>query len=53
MRGDAGRRRGVLGVMLESHLVEGRQEIGHGLVYGQSITDGCLGWEATEALLTE
>jgi 3-deoxy-7-phosphoheptulonate synthase len=45
--------RHVLGVMLESHLVGGRQEIvpGRTLTYGQSITDACLGFEATEALL--
>jgi 3-deoxy-7-phosphoheptulonate synthase len=41
--------RGVFGVMLESHLVEGRQghKSGSSLVYGQSITDACLGWEDT------
>ena len=44
--------RGVLGVMLESHLVEGRQPMGPDLVYGQSITDGCIGWEETEGLLS-
>ncbi len=42
---------GILGVMLESHLVEGRQSIGPNLVHGQSITDGCIGWEQTEELL--
>jgi 3-deoxy-7-phosphoheptulonate synthase len=42
--------------MVESHLVEGRQELtpGKPLQYGQSITDACLGWkdslEALEAL---
>ena len=43
----------VLGVMLESHLVEGRQELvpGRPLVYGQSITDACIGFETTEDLL--
>ena len=37
------------GLMIESHLVEGRQSIGGAgrLVYGQSVTDGCLGWERT------
>ncbi len=37
----------ILGVMIESHLVGGRQELTPGgpLVYGQSITDGCLGWD--------
>jgi len=43
----------VFGVMLESHLVEGRQAPGprSQLTYGQSITDACLGWEATEEIL--
>jgi 3-deoxy-7-phosphoheptulonate synthase len=43
----------ILGVMLESHLLAGRQELVDkaSLVYGQSITDGCLGFEATEAAL--
>ena len=46
-------RREVFGVMLESFLVEGRQELRPGapLVYGQSITDACLSWEATQPLL--
>jgi len=44
----------VFGVMLESHLVEGRQAPGprSQLTYGQSITDACLGWNATEEILT-
>ncbi|EBA18323.1 3-deoxy-7-phosphoheptulonate synthase [Roseobacter sp. SK209-2-6] len=38
----------ITGVMIESHLVAGRQDLGQGeLTYGQSITDGCLGWEDT------
>ncbi|MBN1605827.1 MAG: 3-deoxy-7-phosphoheptulonate synthase [Polyangiaceae bacterium] len=38
----------VFGVMLESFLVEGRQELGsEQLCYGQSITDPCMGWERT------
>ncbi len=39
----------LMGVMLESHLVEGRQEPTDQapLIYGQSITDACLGWEAS------
>ena len=43
----------VFGVMIESNLVAGRQDVvkGKELVYGQSITDACLGWEDTEALL--
>ncbi|PRD18776.1 UNVERIFIED_CONTAM: aroG, partial [Trichonephila clavipes] len=36
-----------MGVMVESHLVEGRQDLepGKPLTYGQSITDGCVGWD--------
>ncbi|AWL28717.1 3-deoxy-7-phosphoheptulonate synthase [Acinetobacter defluvii] len=41
----------VRGVMLESHLVDGQQKISDNLVYGQSITDGCLGWSKTQDLL--
>ena len=41
----------ILGVMLESHLHEGNQPLGAALKYGVSITDSCLGWEATERLL--
>lgn len=42
----------VFGVMIESHLVEGNQKVieGQDLVYGQSITDGCVGWTETEEL---
>jgi len=41
------------GVMLESHLVEGSQKIdaAEPLVYGQSITDACIGWSETTILL--
>ncbi|MXW53682.1 MAG: 3-deoxy-7-phosphoheptulonate synthase [Gammaproteobacteria bacterium] len=43
----------IMGVMIESHLIAGRQDIGNGrdLVYGQSITDACLGWEQTRKCL--
>ncbi|MGV6988924.1 3-deoxy-7-phosphoheptulonate synthase AroG [Testudinibacter sp. P80/BLE/0925] len=43
----------IFGVMIESHLVEGRQDLtdGKALVYGQSITDGCIGWADSEQLL--
>ena len=43
----------ICGVMLESNLVEGRQDIGkkNDLVYGQSITDACIGWNETEELI--
>ena len=45
-------RRLVKGLMIESYLVDGAQEIGGG-VYGQSITDPCLGWEKTERLVLD
>ena len=43
----------IFGVMIESFLVEGRQDASPGkeLVYGQSVTDACLGFEATERVL--
>ncbi|WP_434362981.1 3-deoxy-7-phosphoheptulonate synthase AroG [Parasalinivibrio latis] len=43
----------IFGAMIESHLVEGRQDlvIGQELTYGQSITDACIGWEDTEKAL--
>ena len=41
----------ITGVMIESHLIEGRQEIGPGMVYGQSVTDACLGWDDSVPLL--
>ena len=43
----------IIGVMIESNLIEGNQPIGDGsnLTYGQSITDACLGWENTERCL--
>lgn len=43
----------IFGVMVESHLVEGRQDLieGQELCYGQSITDACIGWDDTERLL--
>ena len=43
----------VFGVMVESHLVEGRQDLvdGKAETYGQSITDACVGWEDTERLI--
>jgi 3-deoxy-7-phosphoheptulonate synthase len=51
----AGGRTGIFGVMLESFLVEGRQELREksALVYGQSITDSCMGWETTLLVLQE
>ncbi len=43
----------IFGVMVESHIVEGQQSLVNGKaeVYGQSITDACIGWEDTEKLL--
>ena len=43
------------GLMIESYLVGGRQDIagGPGHVYGQSITDACLGWEESEKLILD
>jgi 3-deoxy-7-phosphoheptulonate synthase len=51
----AGGSRAIAGIMLESHLLAGRQELvpGTPLVYGQSITDACMSWETTEPLLRE
>ena len=45
----------IFGVMIESHLVAGRQDFqaGADLTYGQSITDACIGWEDSEMLLRE
>ncbi len=50
----AGGARAICGVMLESHLFEGKQAIPdklEDLRYGQSVTDGCIGWEQTTAVL--
>ena len=51
----AGGSRGIFGAMLESHLVDGRQDYvpGRPSVYGQSITDACLSLERTEPLLEQ
>ena len=50
----AGDRR-IMGVMIESNLVAGAQALvpGQPLVYGQSITDGCIDWAETHTLLKE
>lgn len=47
--------RRIFGLMLESFIEAGRQDAPKGaeLVYGQSITDGCLSWEDTEAVLAQ
>jgi 3-deoxy-7-phosphoheptulonate synthase len=49
----AGGERRIIGVMVESHLVEGRQDLAPGrpLTFGQSITDSCLGWDESVRLL--
>jgi 3-deoxy-7-phosphoheptulonate synthase len=49
LAGDASLR----GVMLESHLFDGCQPLSAALRYGVSITDGCLGWTATEQMLRD
>jgi 3-deoxy-7-phosphoheptulonate synthase len=43
----------IIGVMVESHLKAGRQDLlpGKELVYGLSVTDACIGWEDSRALL--
>ena len=51
----------IVGLMLESHLVEGRQDLPKNslagesvldkLTYGQSITDACIGWDSTVKVL--
>jgi len=45
----------IFGVMIESHLVEGRQDLidGKAKTYGQSITDACIGWDDTETALQQ
>jgi 3-deoxy-7-phosphoheptulonate synthase len=48
-----GGERRIIGVMVESHLVAGRQDLesAGALVFGQSITDACLGWDDSRGLL--
>ena len=43
----------IIGVMVESNLVAGQQSLvpGQPLVYGQSVTDGCIGWDVSAAVL--
>jgi 3-deoxy-7-phosphoheptulonate synthase len=43
----------IVGVMVESHLVAGRQDLvpGKSLTYGQSVTDGCIGWDNSVSVL--
>ena len=49
----AGGDRRIIGIMAESNLVAGRQDLepGQPLVYGQSITDGCVDWDTSVAML--
>src|SRR6185437_2183514 len=51
----AGGDRRIMGAMIESNLVAGAQKLvpGQPLVYGQSITDGCIDWNETRELLKE
>jgi 3-deoxy-7-phosphoheptulonate synthase len=44
---------GITGVMMESFLVAGRQELGPSMTRGQSITDACMDWDTTARLLDE
>ena len=51
----AGGDKRIIGAMIESNLVAGAQQLiaGQTLVYGQSITDGCIDWAETHGLLAE
>src|SRR5213594_98277 len=52
----AGGETAIVGVMMESFLVEGRQDLGGTaatLRYGQSITDACMGWDTTVGVLAD
>jgi 3-deoxy-7-phosphoheptulonate synthase len=51
----AGGERRIMGVMIESHLVAGRQDLRQGAepVYGQSITDACIDWDTSVRLLDQ
>jgi 3-deoxy-7-phosphoheptulonate synthase len=46
---------GIFGVMMESFLVDGRQDLVRpaSLIYGQSVTDACMGWEMTVPVIRE
>ena len=52
-KGDGPANPGIRGLMIESHLSGGRQDMGADMRYGVSITDGCLGFEDTRSLLLE
>ena len=47
----AGGEAAIVGVMLESFLESGRQDLGGKLNYGQSVTDACMSWETTVEVL--
>jgi 3-deoxy-7-phosphoheptulonate synthase len=51
----SGGQRGIAGVMIESFLVPGRQDLASpaGLCYGQSVTDACMGWDTTADVLAD
>ena len=51
----SGGEHGIIGVMIESHLVEGNQslESGEPLVYGKSVTDACIGWDDTDKVVRQ
>ena len=49
----AGGQRGIVGVMIESFLVAGRQDIGPAMVRGRSVTDACVDLPTTEVMLAE
>lgn len=51
----AGGEKAIIGVMIESYLVEGNQSLksGEPLIYGKSVTDACIGWQDTETVLQE
>jgi 3-deoxy-7-phosphoheptulonate synthase len=44
---------GITGVMMESFLVAGRQDLGPSMTRGQSITDACMDWDTTTGLIDE
>ena len=52
MRENSDIRKLCKGLMIESYIEDGAQKT-DGCVYGQSITDPCLGWEKTEKLILE
>ena len=45
--------RSIVGIMVESNIEAGNQPIGQDLAYGVSITDACVGWDDTEAMLRQ